>query len=44
MTDVVNDAEAADEPTEPSKTAAGAGPVDDQLAGMLVDRSRSEGL
>jgi len=44
MTDVVNEAETAEEPTEPSKTAAGVGPVDDQLVGMLVDRARSEGL
>lgn len=44
MTDVVNDVEAAEESQEPSKTAAGVGPVDDQLVGMLVDRARSEGL
>lgn len=44
MTDVVNGADAAEEPAERSKTAAGAGAVDDQLVGMLVDRARAEGL
>ncbi len=44
MTDVVNGADAAEEPVEPSKAAAGTGAVDDQLVGMLVDRARAEGL
>ncbi len=44
MTDVVNGADAAEAPVEPSKAAAGTGAVDDQLVGMLVDRARAEGL
>ncbi len=44
MTDAVNGADAAGERQEPSKAATRERPVDDQLAGILVDRTRAEGL
>lgn len=44
MTDVVNESGAVVEAAGVPVVDAGAGAVDDQLIGLLVDRARSEGL